>query len=399
MDGDADTDRRGALAGIGSLKRLHRHPEVKAWQARARAVLPYLVGAAMFALAIWVLRTTLRRYDLHDLHSELASLTLHQLGWSVLFTFASFLALVGYEYSALGLVGKRMPLPHLALASFTTQSIAHSTGFAFVVGASLRYHFYSDRGLGIGDVAMVQMFFTATFTLGVATLAGGVVLVEPMRLAMATGLPPWLWRAAAGTALSLVIAYVVWGGFFHRPLRWRGRELVLRPRVGAVDYPQPEGDLRRLYEQAKTAMAQDAPQDFTLLRAVGPQAGTVFTRAGGEPVERGVPGLFTYDGYHDVFNARLAELFADGVAVVMVRPGPVQTEFRAHATRGVPRPARERRFEETVDAVAKASIRAILDREPVRETSAYVRAASLLGRVAPGAFRIVGRRMATPKSG
>lgn len=233
MDGDADTDRRGALAGIGSLKRLHRHPEVKAWQARARAVLPYLVGAAMFALAIWVLRTTLRRYDLHDLHSELASLTLHQLGWSVLFTFASFLALVGYEYSALGLVGKRMPLPHLALASFTTQSIAHSTGFAFVVGASLRYHFYSDRGLGIGDVAMVQMFFTATFTLGVATLAGGVVLVEPMRLAMATGLPPWLWRAAAGTALSLVIAYVVWGGFFHRPLRWRGRELVL-PSAGAT---------------------------------------------------------------------------------------------------------------------------------------------------------------------
>ena len=170
----------------------------------------------------------------HDLHAELANLSLHQLGLAVLFTVCSFLALIGYEYSALGLVGKRMPLPHLALASFATQSIAHSTGFAFVIGASLRYHFYSDRGLGIGDVAMVQMFFTATFTLGVATLAGGVVLVEPMRLAMATGLPP---LALAGwlpaTALSLVIAYVVWGGFFHRPLRWRGHELVL-PSAGAT---------------------------------------------------------------------------------------------------------------------------------------------------------------------
>ena len=133
----------------------------------------------------------------------------------------------------MGLVGKRMPFDHLALASFATQSIAHSTGFAFLIGATLRYHFYSDRGLGIADVAKVQMFFTATFTLGVATLAGGVVMLEPWRLAAATGLPPWLWRLAAATALALVIAYVVWGGFFHRPLRWRGRELIL-PSAGAT---------------------------------------------------------------------------------------------------------------------------------------------------------------------
>jgi short-subunit dehydrogenase len=115
------------------------------------------------------------------------------------------------------------------------------------------------------------------------------------------------------------------------------------------------------------------------------------------------PGLGAYAASKfalEAVSASLrAELFTDGVAVVMVRPGPVQTEFRAHATRGVPRPARERRFEETVNAVAKASIRAILNRDPVLETSTYVRAASLLGRVAPGAFRIVGRRMAAPKHG
>ena len=51
MDGDADTGRRGAFAGIGSLKRLYRQPELQAWTARARAVFPYLVGAAMFAVA------------------------------------------------------------------------------------------------------------------------------------------------------------------------------------------------------------------------------------------------------------------------------------------------------------------------------------------------------------
>jgi uncharacterized membrane protein YbhN (UPF0104 family) len=227
LERDADRGRGDAAGGLGVFRELARHPDVGALRARAQRILPFLVGAAMFGIAVWVLHGALARYDLADLHAELISLSLEQVGLAVLFTFLSFLALIGYEWSALGLVGKRMPLSHLSVASFATQSIAHSTGFAFVIGATLRYHFYCDRGLGITDVAMVQMYFTATFTLGVATLAGGVVMIEPWHLAAATGLPPMLWRAAAATALTLVIAYVVWGGFFHRPLRWRGRELVL----------------------------------------------------------------------------------------------------------------------------------------------------------------------------
>jgi type VI secretion system protein ImpL len=64
---------------------------------------------------------------------------------------------------------------------------------------------------------------------------------------------------------------------------------------------------QRVYERAKAVMAPQAPQEFTLIRAVGPQAGTVFSRAGGLPLEKGVPGLFTYDGYHDLFSKRLPE--------------------------------------------------------------------------------------------
>ncbi|MDR5823379.1 type VI secretion system membrane subunit TssM [Caballeronia sp. LZ043] len=64
---------------------------------------------------------------------------------------------------------------------------------------------------------------------------------------------------------------------------------------------------QRLYDRAKAAMQDDAPDDFTLLRAVGPQAGMSFTRASGEPLSRGVPGLFTFDGYRALFDRRLAE--------------------------------------------------------------------------------------------
>nr|WP_315595954.1 type VI secretion system membrane subunit TssM [uncultured Cupriavidus sp.] len=65
--------------------------------------------------------------------------------------------------------------------------------------------------------------------------------------------------------------------------------------------------VERLYDRARDAMLDDAPPDFTLARAVGPQAGAVLTRASGASVEQGVPGLFTHDGYHRLFNKRLAE--------------------------------------------------------------------------------------------
>lgn len=67
---------------------------------------------------------------------------------------------------------------------------------------------------------------------------------------------------------------------------------------------------QRVYERAKAAMRQQAPEEFTLVRAVGPQAGTVFSRVDGQPLEKGVPGMFTYDGYHALFSKRLPEFVA-----------------------------------------------------------------------------------------
>lgn len=65
---------------------------------------------------------------------------------------------------------------------------------------------------------------------------------------------------------------------------------------------------KRLYERAKAELLNDAPQDFTLVRALGPQAGTLFRRASGQTIEKGISGLFTYDGYHELFAKRLPEM-------------------------------------------------------------------------------------------
>lgn len=74
------------------------------------------------------------------------------------------------------------------------------------------------------------------------------------------------------------------------------------------DYLDKSSSSERLYQRAKSAMMSYAPQDFTLVRALGPQAGTLFSRSSGQTLEKGVAGLFTYDGYHDVFAKRMAEM-------------------------------------------------------------------------------------------
>ena len=196
----------------------HAHP----W----RRTLPYLLGGAMFVVAVWVLHATLRRYHLTDLLRELESIGWRKVGFAVLATALSFVCLMGYEHSALRVIGRRVPLRKFSLASFCTQSISHSTGFSFFVAASLRYHFYAVRGLSVIDIAKIQVYFTATFTLGVATLAGGVTAIEPWRLADATHLPSWLWRLGAIVALALVAAYVGWGAVSRRTVVVRGVELT-----------------------------------------------------------------------------------------------------------------------------------------------------------------------------
>lgn len=94
-----------------------------------------------------------------------------------------------------------------------------------------------------------------------------------------------------------------------KPFEPSGRQnaaLVQRARLFLNANPAP----RRLYERAMAAIENEAPENFTLARAVGLQGAGIFRLVDGSRFQRGVPGLYTYDGYHQVFSARLPEFLA-----------------------------------------------------------------------------------------
>jgi type VI secretion system protein ImpL len=76
------------------------------------------------------------------------------------------------------------------------------------------------------------------------------------------------------------------------------RELIASARdtIGRIPIAQ------RIYNRLKHQGAGADLPEFTIAKAAGPSAATVFVRASGQPLTRGVPGFFSYDGYHKVFQ-------------------------------------------------------------------------------------------------
>jgi type VI secretion system protein ImpL len=76
------------------------------------------------------------------------------------------------------------------------------------------------------------------------------------------------------------------------------KTLVAQTRTRLVATPLTERIFRRMKRQGVGA---EFPE-FTVAKAAGPGAALVFTRASGEPLTKGVAGLFTNEGYHKGFQ-------------------------------------------------------------------------------------------------
>ncbi|MBL8363145.1 MAG: type VI secretion system membrane subunit TssM [Rubrivivax sp.] len=98
--------------------------------------------------------------------------------------------------------------------------------------------------------------------------------------------------------------------------------LVANVREMLVAYPLEYRVFSRI---RRSRVGADMP-DFTAASAGGPKAVQVFERASGQPLTRGIPGLFTRDGYFKAFKpaiAKVAPQLAEEEAWVLgvVRPG------------------------------------------------------------------------------
>jgi glycosyltransferase 2 family protein len=181
----------------------------------------YLIAAAAIGLAAFLLYRTLSRYSLDELIAAVAAVPVPRLLGAAGFAAASYVSRTFFDYLALRYVGKPLPYPKAALASFTALSLGHNIGLAALSSGAVRYRFYSRWGLNAGDVAKVIVFCGITVGLGLLTLGGAALLLRSGLAVEITGLTHPVIIALGLGCLAVPAIYLILSLFVRRPLRIR----------------------------------------------------------------------------------------------------------------------------------------------------------------------------------
>lgn len=87
-----------------------RHEPLAVWR-RIRGVLPYLLAAGLFTLGLYALHRLLAPVHPHDIAAEIRAIPWSVLALAGASVLCGYLALAGYDWSALRYIGKPLPVP------------------------------------------------------------------------------------------------------------------------------------------------------------------------------------------------------------------------------------------------------------------------------------------------
>lgn len=188
-----------------------------------------LIAVAAISLAAFLLYRTLSRYSMDELLAAVAAIPVARLAAAGGFAAASYICLSGFDYLALRYVGKPLPYYKAAWASFTSLSLGHNIGLAFLSSGAVRYRFYTRWGLNAEDVAKVILFCGITVGLGLMVLGGAALMLRSDLAVEITGLSKGLVIGLGAVCLLLPAAYLVLAAFVRTPLHIRKWSLEMPP--------------------------------------------------------------------------------------------------------------------------------------------------------------------------
>ncbi len=116
-------------------------------------------------------------------------------------------------------LGKSLPYRKIVLASFISLSLGHNIGFAGLSSGAFRYRYYSRWGLTAVDVAKIILFCGVTVGLGLITLGGLALIVNPGDAARLLRIDPASTRLFGLLALVVPVVYAGLAFFIRGRLR------------------------------------------------------------------------------------------------------------------------------------------------------------------------------------
>ena len=188
---------------------------------RIRPVAPYFLTAGLFALGAFALYQLLKPVNFRDVMDQVRGTPWHVIALSLLAMFAGYAALIGYDWSALRYIGKKLPFPVIMTGGFLGYALGNTIGAGPVTGGAVRYRIYSSLGLTAYDIAGIAVFGSLAFGLGATIVGFGALAYHPYALQSLTSISPQILRWVG------ILALVVSLGFLAA-LALRKSEITLR---------------------------------------------------------------------------------------------------------------------------------------------------------------------------
>lgn len=182
-------------------------PPATFWS-RIKPVLPYMLTVGLFALGTFALYHLLKPVNFKDVMAQVRGTPWHIIALSLLAMLTGYAALIGYDWSALRYIGKKLPFPVIMTGGFLGYALGNTIGAGPVTGGAVRYRIYSSLGLTAYDIAAIAVFGSAAFGLGATIVGFGALAYHPYALQSLTSISPQILRWVGIVALMLSLGLV-----------------------------------------------------------------------------------------------------------------------------------------------------------------------------------------------
>lgn len=182
---------------------------------------------ALFVAGIVIFYKQISHINFHDLVNQMKAMPAKHFFLAILFTIGGYAALIGYDWSALKYIGKKLPLPFVAFTSYIGYSLSNTIGVSWLSGGAVRYRLYSRVGLSSSEIAMVIAFCVVGFGIGELLVGGMALTIHPDMLATYFSIPSWVVRAVAFALLGFVFITLLIRSRSDGELKWRNSSFKL----------------------------------------------------------------------------------------------------------------------------------------------------------------------------
>jgi glycosyltransferase 2 family protein len=193
-------------------------------------------GLLLLFFSLYILQKELGHYSLADILRGLAQISDRQLAYALGFAFTGYFIISTYDLIAFRQLNHYLDRKRILFTTFITYAVSNTTGFTLLIGGGIRYRFYSLWGVPTRIIATITALGNLTFWLGLLTLSGLTLLLNPLQLPQSLRIQTIVMQYLGIAALALVGTYL----YFC----WRKKSLRIKGKI--FRFPQASISLSQI---------------------------------------------------------------------------------------------------------------------------------------------------------